>query len=385
MKIETKNIPIEITRKKSNPKFGFKDIKPNFEKIKELEPENYDNLVVIGNGGSITSFRALYYAFIDDIEKHVRLVTTMDPDYLSRVADECQPQNTLVVTISKSGETVGVIESMLYFSERGFDILTITEDQDSTLKTITEKRDYQFIPHKDVGGRFSGLTETALVPAYLTEAIDIEKVRKGGEQIYQELENEGNPAEKIAKALYEAQNQNYEEILHPIYSSRLYGFLPLNIQLMHETVCKEEEGQTIYGDMGPEYQHHTNQRLFGGQKNIITLFLSVENHKKDMQIHIEQDIKDIEIQGRKLSELEQNSYQDSLDKEREGVKETLTEKDKPFIEIKLQDTKEKNIGKLIALMQSTAVYSAELRDVNPYNQPDVERSKGKSYEKRFQK
>lgn len=385
MKIETKNIPIEINRKKSNPKFGFKDIKPNFEKIKELEPENYDNLVVIGNGGSITSFRALYYAFIDDIEKHVRLVTTMDPDYLSRVADECQPQNTLVVTISKSGETVGVIESMLYFSERGYDILTITQDQDSTLKTITEKRDYQFIPHKDVGGRFSGLTETALVPAYLTEAIDIEKVRKGGEQIYQELENEGNPAEKIAKALYKAQNQNYEEILHPIYSSRLYGFLPLNIQLMHETVCKEEEGQTIYGDMGPEYQHHTNQRLFGGQKNIITLFLSVENHKKDMQIHIEQDIKDIEIQGRKLSELEQNSYQDSLDKEREGVKETLTEKDKPFIEIKLQDTKEKNIGKLIALMQSTAVYSAELRDVNPYNQPDVERSKEKSYEKRFQK
>lgn len=383
MKIKIRNKKGPKQELENNPKFKYKDVKPDIEKIKSLETESYENLVVIGNGGSITSFRALYYAFMQEIDKHVRIVTTMDPDYLNKVANECLPENTKVVAISKSGETIGVIESLLYFSERGYDITTVTLDKESTLKRITEKRGYEFIEHRDVGGRFSGLTETALVPAHLTGQIDIQKVRKGGEELYEKLGSDEDPAQEIAETLYRAEKQGYQEILNPIYSTRLYGFLPLNIQLMHETVCKEGEGQTIYGDIGPEYQHHTNQRLFGGKPNVIPVFQTLQKHNKNEQIHIEQDIQEIKMREKKLGDLSQNSYQESLEKEYEGVKQTLIEENKPYIEIKMEDISEENMGELIALMQGIAVYSASYRDVDPYSQPDVEKSKTKAFNQRF--
>lgn len=383
MKIQIENVSGKNLVEKSAPNFEFREVKPDINKIKELDAEKYDNLVVIGNGGSITTFRAYYYAFMDRIDKGVRIVTTMDPDYLSQIKEEFEPQNTLVIAISKSGTTTGVIESLLYFTEKGYDALTVTSDKDSPLKKITEKRDYEWVEHKDIGGRFSGLTETALVPAHLTGAIDIEKIREGGEEFYNKLDQDNNPAQKVAKTLYQAEQQGYEEILTPIYSARLYGYLPLQIQLMHETVCKNGEGQTIYGDLGPEYQHHTNQRLFGGKQNVIPLFITLENHEKDERIHIEKDIRDIELKNHKLKDLEANTYSQSLKKEYKGVKQTLIKEKKPLIEINLKEIKEKAIGEYTALLQSIAVYSAHYRNVNPYNQPDVEKSKIKGFEERF--
>ena len=72
----------EIAQKQT-PRFA--EYSPDLEEIKEKASEKeFENLIVIGNGGSITSFRAYLYAFLPEIDKDVRLVTTMDPDYLDR-------------------------------------------------------------------------------------------------------------------------------------------------------------------------------------------------------------------------------------------------------------------------------------------------------------
>lgn len=363
---------------------NFVDVEPDIERIKQVRDEHdYENLVVIGNGGSITTFRALLYAFLNETDVNVRLVTTMDPDYLNTLSDELNPDDTLVMPISKSGETVGVIESLLYFIDRDYPVCAVTSENDGALKQIVERNDYGFIEHQDVVGRFSGLTETALAPAAFA-GIEVSEIRAGGEEMYEKLapSEQYNPALNVASALYDSEQAGHQEVFTPFYSTRLFGFYPLLVQLMHETVCKDGEGQTFYGDMGPECQHHTNQRVFGGREDVATLFFRTDAHEKKT-IEVPENLEGIDIRGKQLSDLQNQELSDSLKAEYEGVRQALEEEDMPNITINLTDVSHRTLGKLIAFMQYLAVYSAWLRDVEPFNQPDVEKSKQIGFEQRF--
>lgn len=363
-----------------NPRFS--EVKPDIEQIKEKASNHEcESLVVIGNGGSITSFRALYYAFIDHIDVDVHLVTTQEPDFLNRVVSNTDPEDTIVMPISKSGQTTSVLESLLYFMKRDYPVFAVTSNNDGALREIVRRKDYDWIEHKEVGGRFSGLTETALMPAALC-GIDVEEVRKGGEEIYSKFNSGLNPAWKLAKTLYSAEKQGYNQILTPFYTTRMFGFYPLTVQLMHETVCKKGKGQTVFGDLGPEYQHHTNQRLFGGAEDIIPLFFTSKAHENE-KLEVPEELEDIALRGRKLGELDGETYSSALKSEFTGVEQALQEEERPFTVLSIQSVDYRSIGKLMAFLQYLAVYSAELREVDPYSQPDVEMSKKKGFERRF--
>ncbi|MFB6174933.1 MAG: hypothetical protein ABEJ87_03065 [Candidatus Nanohalobium sp.] len=382
-KVETSNTEIsdgEISDKETP---NFAQYKPDIDEIKEKASDReYENLVVIGNGGSITSFRAYLYAFLPEVDKDVRLVTTMDPDYLNRLSRELDEEKTLVVPISKSGETVGVIESLLFFMNRDYPVLAVTSDNDGALRNIVEKEGLEWVEHPNVGGRFSGSTETGLVPAALA-GMDIDEIRRGAEEMYEKLRpGKDNAAKELALELYEAEKDGYTDILAPFYSTRLFGFYPLFVQLMHETVCKEGEGMTVYGDLGPEYQHHTNQRMFGGEKNIIPMFFRTETHEH-AEIEVPDPLKDIDIRGEKLEGLEQNSYSEALKSEYVGVKHAVDDEERPNVTLTLQELSYSAAGELVAFLQYLAVYSAWFRGVNPFNQPDVEKSKEIGFEERF--
>lgn len=362
----------------------FVECTPDIEEIERKAAEHdFENLVVIGNGGSITSFRAYLYALIDETDVDVRLVTTMDPDYLNRLSRQFDPEQTLVMPISKSGETIGVIESLMYFVKRDYPVFAVTSDNDGALRNIVEKNDYGWIEHPDVGGRFSGLTETALVPAAFA-GIDVREIREGGEEMYENLspEKQYNPALNLASAMYNAEQRGYDKVFTPFYSTRLFGFYPLFVQLMHETVCKNGKGQTFFGDLGPECQHHTNQRVFGGEKDVLTTFFRCDAHERE-ELDIPDNLGDIEVRGRKLSELEGSTLKDSLFSEYKGVKNAMDEEDMPNITLNIASVSHRNLGKLVALLQYLAVYSAWLRDVDPFTQPDVEKSKEIGFEERF--
>ena len=381
--IQTENMDTEGKEiaQKETPKFA--EYSPDLEEIKEKASEKeFDNLVVIGNGGSITSFRAYLYAFLPEIDKDIRLVTTMDPDYLNRLSRELEREKTLVVPISKSGETVGVIEALMFFMKKDYDVFPVTSDNDGALKTIVEEKGLDWVEHPDIGGRFTGAVETALVPAALA-GMDIEEIRSGAESMYEKLEpGKENAARDLAEKLFEAEENGYTDILVPFYSTRLFGFYPLFVQLMHETVCKEGEGQTVYGDLGPEYQHHTNQRMFGGKENIVPLFFRTETHEH-AEIEVPEGLEDIGIRGKKVGDLERNSYSKALKSEYMGVKHAVSQEGRPNATLTLEELSYSAAGELVAFMQYLAVYSAWFRGVNPFNQPDVEKSKDIGFEERF--
>lgn len=369
-------------REFDNARPYFSIHEPDLDALEALE-RDFDNLVVIGNGGSVTSFRALNYAFRDEHDKNVEIITTMEPGYLRHVERSLTKENTLVMPISKSGSTIGVIESTLFFMNKGYEVMPLTSEQDSPLNNIADSRGLETVEHPDIGGRFTGLSETALAPASLL-GLDIRHIFEGGRDMHRQLDpGDPNKASKLAKDLMEAENQGFDQVLTPFYSTRLFGFYPLLVQLMHESVCKKGKGQTFFGDLGPEYQHHTNQRMFGGRENILPVFFeSVHEHA---EIQVPEDIKSIDIRGRELGELDGKTYESSLRAESRGVKKALKQEDRPKIEISLEEFSPYAVGSLMAFLQYLAVYSSWLRDVDPFNQPDVEKSKNIGFEQRFEK
>lgn len=381
--VNEKNRSVQELPKHREP--GFVNVEPDLEKIERKAEGNggYENLVVIGNGGSVTSFRAYLYAFLPETDLNVRIVTTPEPDYLNKISQEMRPEDTLIMPISKSGETVTVIEALLYFLKRDYDAFGVTSDNDGALKQILERKDFDWIEHLDVGGRFSGATETALVPAAFA-GIDIREIREGAEEMYEKLspQNSYNPALNVASALYDAEKQGFNEIFTGFYSTRLFGFKPLFVQLMHETVCKEGEGQTVYGDIGPEFQHHTNQRIFGGKKDVLPVFFRTDTNERE-HLEVEEQLKDVEIRGKRLSGLDDMELKESVRSEYQGVKNALDDEDMPNITFNLTNLSHKAAGETVAFLQYLAVYSAWLRDVNPFDQPDVEKSKRIGFEERF--
>lgn len=381
--INEKNRRVQHLPRHHEPEFA--KYEPDLQKIRNTVKDEHDfeNLVVIGNGGSITSFRAYLYAFLPETDVDVRLVTTMDPDYLNRISSELRPEDTLVMPISRSGDTVGVIESLLYFMNRDYPVFAVTSDDDGALKQIVEREELDWIRHPDVEGRFSGATETALVPAAFS-GMPIEQIRKGAEEMYDKLspENQYNPALNIASAFYDAEQKGYENIFGGFYATRMFGFYPLFVQLMHETVCKKGKGQDVSGDLGPEFQHHTNQRIFGGKKDVLPVFFRTENHEHQ-EIRVPEELKDVNLRGRELGLLEGRSYQGSLESEYRGVKQALDQEDMPNVTVSFTEMSHEAAGKMVAFLQYVAVYSAWLRDVDPFTQPDVEKSKKLGFEQRF--
>jgi glucose-6-phosphate isomerase len=370
LNIEINGLDAEKDFEPSSPEFSSVGPKYSLDQIGKFE-----NLVVIGNGGSITSLRALYYTFLEEADRHLDIVSTMDPDRLYQVLSHIDPENTLVMPISKSGSTIGVLESLMFFINRGYDFTPLTTPG-SPLHEIAKKYDRAIIEHQDVGGRFSGLTNTALAPAKLL-GLDSEEIRRGGEEGYEMKEE----AAGVAAALYEAEKIGFNEVLTPFYSSRMFGFYPLLVQLMHETVCKQGEGQSFYGDHAPEYQHHTNQRLFGGRKNLLPFFFRTTHRHEG--IKIPEKVSGIEVKGRKMRKLDGENLSDALNAEFSGVREALEEEGMPYIDLKLEDSSYHGFGKLMAFLQLLAYYSAEMREVDPLSQPDVKKSKKMGLEARF--
>ncbi len=383
--IDLRKHKVEETEKNNDVELpDFVDYRPDLESIEKLSKkyQAIENLVVIGNGGSITSYRAIKYAFPRELDVNSYILTTMEPDHLENIKRKTSTENTLILAISKSGNTVGVIECLLYFINRDYNAMALTSQEDSALNEIADKLELDKLEHPDIGGRFTGAVETALLPTALS-GIDYREIRKGAEQEYDRIKSEEyNLPEETAKILYNAENQGYQEVLTPFYSTRLFGFYPLLVQLMHESVCKEGKGQTFYGDIAPEYQHHTNQRLFGGKQNIIPFFFTVENHPKD-KINVKEEIKDISLKDFQLSDLDGKELGESLESEYQGVRKALSSEEKPYITLNVSSVNHQTVGRLIAYLQFLAIYSAELREVNPYNQPNVERSKDQGIKHRF--
>ena len=354
----------------------FFDYNEDIDYLKREAEKNdfdFDNVIVIGNGGSVTSFKAFDGALCSD--KNCWIIDSPDPALLRKVKRECPADKTVVLAISKSGNTLGVIEALMSFVN--YKIVVLTEGEDGALRQIAQKMNWQIVEHPNISGRYSGATSAGLFPALLA-GMDIEKIAAGIKNGYKQKK----PAYALAKYYFDLEHKGYVEVYVSAYSWILSDFRTLIIQLMHESVCKNGKGQTFYFSEAPESQHHTNQRFFGGKKNVIGTFIIAREwfdlpagRHGDRKIEVPQKIADLNLKGLELSKLEKITYQQALLAEYHGTKTEADRLKIPNITIELPEITNETVGELLAFWQLVAYYSAILRNVDPFNEPAVTNSK----------
>lgn len=387
IKPDTQKYQKELNRITHSPAPSFET---NQTDIKALEKQvakfkKYKNVILIANGGSRTSARAFYYGLVDFRNKvNFKFITSPEPRTINSIRKKYAKKDTLVLVISHSGSNINNIEPLLLLAD--YPVLVITGIQKSPLREMAEKKKWTIIIHPEVEGRFSGLTACALVPALLM-GLDIKKLLSGAKSGYQKysFKNpfENNDALKLALYFAELGNKGYAEIFASYYSSSLVAFFPLMTQLIHESYGKNGRGQTIFGDYSPETHHHTTQRFFGGPKNVIGLFLSEEKMEKDLKIKVPAIFKKIIFRGQEIGKLDGLSASQAMQFDKMGAFQHCRNAKIPAVEVVMEKVTQESFAEMMVFWQYFAVYSAMLRSLNPFDQPEVEMAKKISFELRL--
>ncbi len=343
--------------------------------------QSYPKFIVIGNGGSITTFQ-IYVRALKGNGKKVFILNTNEPDLIKNLKKEYTPVDTVIVCVSKSGATVANIETMLQFSD--YKAIIVTEKDTSPLAQIAKYYHWTIVPHPTIGGRFSGFTSSAFVPASLF-GFPLDRLQNSALEMYKMCLNTNdpgnNPAWQIASSLYRLGLVGKDEIFMPLYSYYLETSTTFLMQIVHESLGKDGKGWTIIPTVAPESQHHTNQRFFGGKKNMVGVFVSVKEQRDlETKTNLVEALKDIPIRDGSLVSIDDVTLSDALRFEYEGTKKHAIDKRIPIIDIQLDKIDSKSIAQFIALWHMVVFYLGVLEGVDPLNQPEVEASKEISWQ-----
>jgi glucose-6-phosphate isomerase len=339
-------------------------------------------VLVIGHGGSVSSSYGFCHALGRDVPasktKNIHFLSTVDPARVMELETHLQPEHTVVLAISKSGIDTTQLEVLSQFSD--FPTVAVTE-KDTALYQIAQKQNWDIVEHPPIGGRFTAFTEVALLPALLS-GIDIDALYRGAHEMYSVYEKD-NLAFKAASVLWQLEQQGYVDVLGLVYSHYLFGTAPLATQLCHESFGKDGKGQTYLFAEAPEAQHHTEQRFLGGRKNMAGWFFGLHQYQSGVETKFPPASHSIPLRGHALFDINHIPFQESIRAELAGTLESARVRNIPILHTELTGIEPVEVGRFMAFWQLFAVYSSLLRGVNPFDQPEVEKGKEISFDKRL--
>ncbi len=242
------------------------------------------------------------------------------------------------------------------------------------------KKGAEIIRHPQIGGRYVGATEVALIPAAFC-GIEVEAIYEGAKELYGQYAQD-NIALQAASIFYELEQKEFVDVFLPFYSSELFAFSDLAVQLCHESFGKNGKGQTYLSAQAPESQHHTNQRFLGGRKNIAGFFISTEQFNYNLETKVPAEMHSVPINDSHLFALNRIPLSYAMQAEFKGTWEDAKIHAIPIVSLAVNSLQSKDLGAFMAFWQLYAVYSSVLRGVNPFDQPEVENSKAISWTKR---
>lgn len=368
----------------------YNRIKKAADKIKN----NSDILLVIGIGGSYLGARAvidaLHQSFYITDEGKTRVVfvgNNLSANYINDVIHLIEGKDFSINVISKSGTTTEpaiafrifreIIEGKYGIEEARKRIYVTTDKKKGALKALSNAENYEtFVIPDDVGGRFSVLTPVGLLPIAVS-GVDIDELIEGamiGEDKYSDSSLEYNKCYQYAvlrNLLYESGKS--VEMLES-YEPRMHYFIEWWKQLFGESEGKEHKGIFPAGAEFTTDLHSLGQFIQDGSRIMFETVLSFENSETDITINNDEDNLDNlnYLVGKKLSYINQKAM--------EGTIKAHVAGEVPNIKINIKDLTAKSIGELIYFFEKACAMSAELLEVNPFNQPGVEAYKTNMFE-----
>jgi len=341
----------------------------NFKK-EELEKfDKFKIIAIIGMGGSILGAESIYYFLQEKIKKKFYFFNDLDEKKISIFKKKINLNKVLFIVISKSGTTVETLTNFLSLNilkKKSKNILVITEKNNNFLYSITRRFNLNYIEHKkNVGGRYSVLSEVGSVPAYLM-GCNIKKFRlnilsflKGNKKLFLE--------ESVLKLVSLFKSKKIKNIIFLNYAPELEGFLFWCQQLLAESLGKKGNGFLPLISNVPKDHHSLLQLYLDGPKDKLFCIFSLDKNSKEKISSNDNLIKSHFLNKKELYEVKKA--------QRKALTKTLKEKKIPFREFKIKTNNESVIGELFAYFILETIIVGELANINPYDQPAVERVK----------
>jgi glucose-6-phosphate isomerase len=314
----------------------------------ETNREKYEKIVVLGIGGSALGARMLADYF--DNEK-LLVLDTLDPHAVEKILKSIPLKKTLWIVVSKSGTTLETmtLRDMLKPGIPAGNWVIISEKDSALWEWAEEIKCPAFEMPKNVGGRFSVLTTIGMLPAALA-GLPVEKLISGAKKMAKHSLSESvdeNYAWQLASTI---ESFGREKIVHWAYCSALKTFGDWWTQLVAESLGKNGKGITPLAAIGPTDQHSLLQLVSEGDDNFFNIF-----------------VRDNSIERSPLGKI--------MNAELRATAQSLSELGRPSCILDIKNRNASTLGQLIVLWEMTTAFLGELRGIDAFNQPGVDRGK----------
>lgn len=342
------------------------------ESLAEHIRGKFDNLVVLGTGGSVLCGHALSgFKQCEFSVSKPRIIypKNIDPRTTDALFAGIDISKTAFLAISKSGTSIETLTQLTICLERAkkHDIasrfFSISMPGDNPLRRISKKFGIKVFDHDpNIGGRFSIFANVGLVPAAVS-GLDIAAIRSGGAKFLAEL---GDAAVESAAIHVGLMRRNIWQNVLMTYPDRLEHFNIWYRQIWAESIGKNGTGSTPIKALGTIDQHSQMQIYLGGRKDKFYNFITTD-FSGEGDIMVPQDADIDFLGGKKLGEV--------INAEQKATVDTLVAANRPVRVIETSKLDEEVLGMLIMHLMLETILVAKMLGVNPYDQPAVEDGK----------
>ena len=344
-----------------NFKFSFK--KKDLDKFKKFK-----KIALVGMGGSILGAEAIHNFFEKKIKKKVYFFNNLDEHQITEFK-KGNLSTVLFIIISKSGETVETLSnifSLNIIKKNAKNIILISEKKNNTLFLLSKKFNLFFIEHnKNIGGRYSVLSEVGMLPAYLM-GVNIFKLRSNILDCLKR-KNKAFLKKSVIKLAALMNSKKVNNLIFLNYSPELEKFLFWCQQLIAESLGKKNKGFLPMISNVPKDHHSLLQLYLDGPKDKIFNIFSFGRNSKE-RINIQNLIDSKKFLNKKSLSFVKNAQKKSLVK-------VFSKKNISYREFKVTSNSEEVLGKLFSLFIIETVIIGRISKINPFDQPAVENVK----------
>ena len=300
---------------------------------------------------------AIYNFLRKKIKKNFSFINDLD-----FTTENKKDKNCLNLVVSKSGETLETIVNSNIIINKKDENLIITENKDNYLYKLAQKLKAQVIHHNNfIGGRYSVLSETGMLPAQLM-GLDSKKFRqlnnlvKNKKYLNALISNVSSIIFFIKKKKYNSIIINYDKS-----SENLFFWYQ---QLIAESLGKKKKGLLPIVSSMPKDNHSVMQLYLDGFTNNFFTFFFV--HEKGSQKIIDKNI----LSSKKF--LKKKRLMDITYAQKQATENIFKKKGIPFRSFEIFKRDEKTLGELFNFFVLETILLGHAMKVNPYDQPAVE-------------
>ncbi|TYO94846.1 glucose-6-phosphate isomerase [Desulfallas thermosapovorans] len=390
-----------VLRDKKSPitlSFGEEAAIPRIKELARELGEKYDNVLLLGIGGSALGARAVlqflhgpFYNLEQHSHPRLFILDNLDPVLVNKAVGVIDMARTAIIYTSKSGSTPETAAQFIYFYNRYKeaggrleDIVIICDPGDNGINHIARQLNCRLlhIP-RDLPGRYSVLSSVGFLPAEVT-GTDSARLLAGAATAHQSIADtplQQNALFALGTCLYELAVKG--KSIHVLfnYSSMLYEFGLWFVQLWAESLGKRlsldgkeiHAGTTPLASLGATDQHSILQLFKEGPADKVLGFVTIENQPVDITLPEA-------FPGEKeYAYFTGHTMGRQLSIEQLATEMTLVGAGKPCYRVTLREISPEVLGALFYFYEALVVYTGRLWNINPFDQPGVEEGKNITY------